>query len=423
MIKKINVIFFAICFLAALLTELYCIQVLNGDLFTVVGLGIVVLVTGYLMMDSIRDIWRKNNDNTVFFIEKMIQEEAEKWNERYTDLMNLQKATYSATKKNSVAQQERIDHLLTKLEENETTMKRILELQKKSLEGQKNALNFEINHNNENTKLIIKSMTEKFEKLHRDDQWNDQMSDQLSVILQILQNISFLEAHNPSEVHKQENNKQLLWNDSYENIPEAANTVADLPFTGTVDDFNEAEAGEEGNTVHKAQTYETADRDQNAQAYETADKDQNAQTYETADKDQNAQTYETADRNQNAQAYETADTVHEVEAYEADDTVHDSEVYEAADTVHDATLDEILKRSEVIDSNVMPEVTEQPNEIDELTTMDAYTEIIEQNVSDQFMAASELVEAVHPEVIPLYDDPNKKLSADEIASLFASFGR
>jgi hypothetical protein len=180
MIKKLNTVFFSICFLAALIAENYCIQRLDGDLVSVVGIGIVVLIMGYLLLDSIRNHWKKSSENVRFALEKTYQEETEKWNERFIELSNLQKATYTATKKNTEILKSQLDQIISLLESNEMAFAKITELQKKSLEGQKNALNLEINYNKENTKHLIKVLHEESEK-------ND-YQEELRQIINLLEN-------------------------------------------------------------------------------------------------------------------------------------------------------------------------------------------------------------------------------------------
>lgn len=172
--KRLNIVFFSICFLAALLAEAYCIHILGADLLSVGGIGIVVLISGYLLLDSIREQWVKSREKAKFVLEKIYQEETEKWNERYNELSNLQKATYTATKKNTAMLQEKFDEILIKMDSlekiYEKSAQKITELQKKSMEGQKNALNLEINYNKENTKQIIKVLREQGKKLDQEEQ-------------------------------------------------------------------------------------------------------------------------------------------------------------------------------------------------------------------------------------------------------------
>jgi len=174
--KRMNTIFFGICFLATLLAEIYCIQNLSGDIFSIVGMGTVVLLTGYLLLSSIRDLWIKDREKTKLILDKLSQEETQKWNERYNELINMQKATYTATKKNTAMLQEQLDNLHLRLEafekKNEKATLKMTELQKKSLEGQKNALNLEINYNKENTKQLIKVLREERELVNHKEQPN-----------------------------------------------------------------------------------------------------------------------------------------------------------------------------------------------------------------------------------------------------------
>lgn len=179
--KIMNSIFFGSLFIAAILIEAYSIQILDGNLFSTVGLGIVVLITGYLFMDSIRSFVEQRSDQAKFYMDRALSEENEKWSERYTELLNLQKANYTAIKKNTAMLTEQFEDLQTRLEalENDQTkaLQKVLELQKKSLEGQKNALNLEISYNKENTKRLMGMLREE----------ENQTAEQITKILTLLE--------------------------------------------------------------------------------------------------------------------------------------------------------------------------------------------------------------------------------------------
>lgn len=184
--KRLNTIFFGICFLLAFILEIYFIVVLKGDLFSTVGLGCVLLITGYLLMDSIREQWKENKDKAKAYIDHIIGEESEKWGERYTELMNIQKASYTAVKKSTAIMQQQYEELLARLDTlgagQEKTNQKTMGLLKKSLEGQKNALNLEINQGRENTKRLLLSLEEK-------DQ-NEEILNRLNAIITLLENRS-----------------------------------------------------------------------------------------------------------------------------------------------------------------------------------------------------------------------------------------
>ncbi len=140
--KRLNLMFFSICFLAAIVTEAYFIQRVEEDLISVAGIGVVVLITGYLWMDSLRGLFMQ----------------------KYTEIINLHKAVYTATKKDTAEVTNQLTELLARMEimENNTAsaLQLITEYQKKALEGQRNALNYKINYNKENTKQIISAVQE-----------------------------------------------------------------------------------------------------------------------------------------------------------------------------------------------------------------------------------------------------------------------
>lgn len=198
--KRLNTIFFGICFLVAFILEIYAIQVLNGDLFSSVGLGCVLLITGYLLMDSIREQLQENKDKAKFYIDHIIEEESDKWSERYTEHMNIQKASYTAVKKSTAIMQRQYEELLVRLDtlgaDQEKANQKTTELLKKSLEGQKNALNLEINHGRENTKHLLQSLQEK-------DQ-NEEILNRLNAILTLLENRSAPEQNRFDEEEPEE---------------------------------------------------------------------------------------------------------------------------------------------------------------------------------------------------------------------------
>jgi hypothetical protein len=108
-------------------------------------------------MDSIRSSINRRNENRQLYIDKIVKEETQKWNNRYEEISNLQKATYSAAKKNSALLESQLDMIGNELH-------KLIELKRLSMEGQKNALNMEIQHNRANTKQLINVLQEESKK-------------------------------------------------------------------------------------------------------------------------------------------------------------------------------------------------------------------------------------------------------------------
>ena len=162
--KKINIIFLSLCFIAAIVAEIYFIRMEGNNVFSVAGTGIVILITGYLLLDSIRNKMKQITKGIQFYLDQYFQETKSRQDERYTEVSSLWKATYTATKKNSAMLSEQYEELFRKmdrLEENTAKeLQNITSLLIKSLEGQKNSLNYEIHHNKENTKYLIKAIRE-----------------------------------------------------------------------------------------------------------------------------------------------------------------------------------------------------------------------------------------------------------------------
>lgn len=51
--KTLNITFYSLFFLASLLGEAYCLVNLKDDIFSMLGIGIIVLIAGYLLIDCI----------------------------------------------------------------------------------------------------------------------------------------------------------------------------------------------------------------------------------------------------------------------------------------------------------------------------------------------------------------------------------
>ncbi len=157
--KRTSSIFFGICFMAALLFEAYCLARLRSNLYTMLGVGLLVLVTGYQFMDSLRNSIMHSSENLKNYVDRIIHEEIKKWNDRYDELSNIQKATYGLAKKNTLKVNELLSAIVDRLETlekvNNKEWNRVIELQKRSMENQKKALSLEVRYNKENTKQVL----------------------------------------------------------------------------------------------------------------------------------------------------------------------------------------------------------------------------------------------------------------------------
>ncbi len=162
--KRLSIVFFSLCFLGSIIAEAYFIQEGAGNLFSIVALGAVVLITGYLLLDSIRSKLSERSKEIRNYIDQMYIEETGRWNERFTEVQNLQKATYTATKKNTATLSNKLDELVNRIDSldvsNTKGLQRLTDLQMKVLEGQKKALTLEINYNKENTRQLMKAIGE-----------------------------------------------------------------------------------------------------------------------------------------------------------------------------------------------------------------------------------------------------------------------
>ena len=211
---KLNTIFFSCFFTAVLLAELYCLFVLEANLFTIGGLGVVVLISLYLLLDSARSQWKKGKEKTLLYLEQLYREETEKRDQRFTELLNLQKASYTSVKKNAARLEEKLLQLHSLGQSNTEMLKRVAEYQKKLMEGQKNSLNIEVNYNKANTKAIITAIREEADRLNHEDKL-----EQILKAFQGLQGISrgVLE----DDAHLSEAAEEEFWEDELpEELPD-----------------------------------------------------------------------------------------------------------------------------------------------------------------------------------------------------------
>lgn len=389
--KKLNITFFGICFMAALMGEAYCIEVLKGDLFSTVGIGIVVLITGYLFIDTIISTIRQNTEDIKFYADRTIREEDDKWNERFTEIINLQKATYTATKKNTIMltqQMKDLESLLDNMESNYNKgLQRVIELQKLAMEGQKNALKMEIHYNRDNAKQVINT-------IHNND-YKSELNNQFSKIINLMESNNKLMETNIRSIVDAHKNQSLGGVEAaairkfvqepeindYETTKEYENTDIDehdimknvdkvSKITEAVDkeEINEEEINEEEinkEEINKEETTHNAEEDENVVA-EMAYND---------DEEENG----------------TAETA-----------------YNAEEDENMTSLPGLATETEIYDENQA--------EKNASVNSETYEEVSEPE------AVSNSVESESKTVTPLYEDPNKQLSADEIAALFASIG-
>lgn len=99
----------------AILGEAFLLNVPQPHLFSIIGIGIVVILTGYLFFDSIWEYIAGNKKKRDLLWSELIKQETEKWDSRYTELLNIQKATYAALKKSNARLGEQIEDLTARL--------------------------------------------------------------------------------------------------------------------------------------------------------------------------------------------------------------------------------------------------------------------------------------------------------------------
>lgn len=460
--KKLNILFFSLCFLAALLLEAYFIQTAEEDWFSLAAVGVVVLITGYLLMDSIRCQITKSLDNTKFFFDHLYKEETGKWNERYIEFSNLQKATYTATKKTSVMLTEQFEQILNRIEAIETNntkaLQKITELQKKALEGQKNALNLEVNYNKENTRLLIHAIKE-----------DNHQEDHLELLARILHGIELnntllkeqLNQNNVSQSQVPMPNMEWEAAATLETEPmdyifedqlEESDEFNDLTAIGETEEFDDFNTADETNEFNQLNAAEETDEVNDINTVEETEKFNSINAVEEVkefnDINIAEEIIERSDINivEELARRNDINTVEETEG--AGELYYEQEELEEKGFDSSEELDQLLSFEQIRNENDQQSITEEdqvqesPSEyifegfdlsslyqseistntesMDEINTASAIEQPIDAG-KDTITDAEQVTK--EQTIIPLYDDPNKALTKEEIATLFASYGQ
>lgn len=156
--NKNSIMIFGIGFLIVILGEAYLLNMTQPHLLSIIGIGVLVVVTGYLFFDAIWEYFTSESRMKELLRQEEVRQESEKMDSRYTELINIQKATYTALKKSDIKRQEEMNELSASLAEN-------IQLQKKIIEGQKKALSISIKYSKEHTKELIETI----EKSYKDN--------------------------------------------------------------------------------------------------------------------------------------------------------------------------------------------------------------------------------------------------------------
>ena len=172
--KRLNSVFFGVCFLAALSAQAYTFIYAKGDLINSVGFGIVTLITGYLLFSEIRnDILQ---EQIGYYADRMMLQELIEWKAEFHELTNIQKASYTATKKNTEVLLQELKQITSRLEtlenSNSSALYLVAELQRRGLDGQKKALNLEVHYGKENTKELLTALQTLEHKIDVDGKFN-----------------------------------------------------------------------------------------------------------------------------------------------------------------------------------------------------------------------------------------------------------
>ncbi len=365
--RKLNTVFFGVSFLAAILLESYCIQRINEDMISVGGMGIVVLITGYLLLGSIKEDLLHTRDRIKNYVEEFYRVEMLRQKDKDEETNKVMKATYMTLKKNTALIQKSMEELQNRMDslekERDKDVLMLIELQKKSLSGQKNALHMQLNYDNQNTKKIVKAIL---------DPSNQEEQNKL-----IRQAIDLSEYNNKilqeTMIHL---NAILRKNDTIhfdmEEIDGSDQIGNDISYD--IGDDTEYKIGYD---IGQDTSYEIGNDIEN----------ENGRDFD----------YEVGNDAWNQIGADTGDNI----KYDHNDIGNDTRNEEYVET--DPIYSELGTLNYMYDSEKM----ENPDEEEDISYES------ESGSKDQTEASS---------VVPLYEDPNKSLTADEIASLFASFG-
>ncbi|MDF2544203.1 MAG: hypothetical protein K0S47_3921 [Herbinix sp.] len=386
--KRMNVVFFGLCFLAAVMAELYVILHLKDDYLSLFGIGAVVLITGYLFFDGIRSFINKTIDFTKFTVEKWYMEETEKQKEWFGENNNIHKATYSAIKKNTVVFQDRMDELSERINTIEQshiqTLEKLIELQKMSMEGQKKALNLEINYNKENTKQVIQAITEEIDKLYQ--------RNPVGQVIPILEEIK--------------NELQLL--------KQTGITMLSAEGTNSLKDILMNDEPEQSVSYENEFLREKKDLDELSKSMYEEDS--------SVDVDLTSLMEEETEKTMEEDIEESTEESIE-DLYRLGGQTNFTELSEDNKEENQIEISGVLednKVNELLDTQMTEDMSSE--ESDDLTTI-AESSLTEDTLIDQSMIDSLMNESnPAPAITPLYTDPNKALTPEEIAALFASLG-
>lgn len=174
--KRLNSVFFGVCFLAALSAQAYSFIYAKGDLLNSVGFGIVTLITGYLLFSEIRNDILRKQEQIGYYADRMMLQELIEWKAEFHELTNIQKASYIATKKNTEVLLQELKQITSRLEtlenSNASALYLVAELQRRGLDGQKKALNLEVHYGKENTKELLNALQTLERKIDVDGKFN-----------------------------------------------------------------------------------------------------------------------------------------------------------------------------------------------------------------------------------------------------------
>ncbi len=426
--KRMNIIFFSICFIASIMAEAYCFLILKGELISSAGIGIVVLINGYLLLDSIRSTLKTQSEMFRFYLDHFARDEMQKWNEKYTEITNLQKASYTVSKKHQEMFLKQSEEMLRRMEtienRNIEELQKIIILQEKTMEGMKKALQMSVNYNRENTRQMVKVYQDnhKSENLH-----------QLEQVILILH----------------ENNEQLkLWGNYLENIPDNMKEIkkhlevnetllAGMDQKQSVFDNTIKDIFSEGKEFLTELEKASAERynhgrerkEEDEKCFSTIDDLSSMKINQVTDTEDEYNSF-IQDKNDYFIAEETENDAFEIENNDYMGILQvNMETEEYADKKERVKTAEYTEEKETIRAE---EYAERNNLIDSSVDMHTKVEVGNKENSEGILEEYDistnekdngLMDGEDNKVVPLYPESNKKLTAEEIAALFASAGK
>jgi AAA ATPase containing von Willebrand factor type A (vWA) domain len=380
--------------MAALIIEAYCLLEFRDDMITVMGVGIVLLISAYLLMDSIKACYNS---------------EMKKIDEKINLFAKLQKALYVTAKK-------QID--LMEQDNQDETIHEMIDVLNHIKEEESKLTKILIKYNREDTKYIVAKNRADAEKVvHAIQQLSSKMADEISVVSKGVSAVNQgLETANQNILSKMDEIKFTEIVKEQETKVEPAYSAEDN-LTWQEDIQPEDENQKEDEHVIAEETAQLEEED----------------TIEDIIHEEVIPEEDTIEEMMNEEILpESESIITEVDSQpESEESVIIEEEIQPED--ENTIVDEAAQLEEndvmALDDSFMASESIDLSEYNLLEDDNAVTENIEEtqiknDATEVEMKKEEMVQEEAPTATAVETpvDPNKPLSPDEIAALFASIG-